>query len=143
MDKQARQHYRFQISAALLLLQVVATALHVVPDLVYAHASVRTTTRVVAEINSLGPVWVLLFGTSALILGAALWWGKRETYAHLACAGVWVFYAAGLWLGAFAAQPHGTVFFPIIVTAVAGLHTILAASYNEDLANAKTRGVSA
>jgi hypothetical protein len=117
---------------ALVLLQLVATGLHVVPSLVYPHTALKTT-RVVAEINSLGPVWVLLFGVTSLGLGAALWWNRGETYAHLACAGTWVFYATGLWIGAFGEQPHGTILFPVVATMTVLFHTILAASYNEDI----------
>lgn len=141
MERPVRHRYRLQSSLVLLILQLVATALHVVPSLVYPRTATRTTTRVVAEINSLGPVWVTLFGLTALMLAAALWWNRRETYAHLLCAGTWVFYSSSLWLGAFAATPHGTVFFPVVASAVAVFHTILAASYNEDLADAQERRI--
>jgi hypothetical protein len=137
MERPFRRHYRLQSSVVLLVLQVAATALHVIPSLVYPPVSVRTTTRVVVAIQHLGPVWVLLFGCSSLALGAALWFGRPgrgEAYGHLFCAGVWVFYATGLWWGAFAEQPHGTVLFPVLATCVVGFHTIVAASYNEDAA---------
>lgn len=121
--------HRIQESVALLILQVAATALHVVPKLVY---SAHPTTRIVAYISSLGPIWVLLFGATSLMLGASLWWKGRQDYAHLACATVWVFYMVALFVGAFASSPHGTVFFPAVAAAIVGVHSILAVSYSDD-----------
>jgi hypothetical protein len=127
-----RRRHRTQESAALLGLQVVATAVHIVPRLVYAQRQLRTTTRIVAALADLGPAWVVLFGVTALGLGAALWWRRGQTNAHVACGAVWVMYDMGLWLGALADTPRGTVFFPIVVLALVVVHAILAASYNED-----------
>lgn len=130
--------HRIQESVALLILQVAATALHVVPTLVY---SGHPTTRVVAYISSLGPVWVLCFGATSLTLGASLWWRGRQDYAHLACAGVWVFYAVALFVGAFAGSPHGTIFFPIVASAIVVVHTILAIGYSDDAGVARRRAL--
>jgi hypothetical protein len=127
-----RRRHRVQESVALLVLQIVATGLHVVPRLVYALPSARTTTRIVATLAELGPVWVVAFGVSALGLGAALWWRRQLASAHVMAAAVWVFYTVNLWIGALAVHPHGTVFFPIVTTLVIIFHMILAASYNED-----------
>lgn len=131
MARSPRRH-RTNLSLVMLALQVTAAVVHIVPSLVYPVLSVRTTTRIVAEINSLGPVWVLCFGVSSLLLGITLRLGRGETYGHLACAAVWVFYATGLWLGTFATSPHGTVLFPIVATMTVTVHFITAASYNED-----------
>ena len=95
-----RRRHRTQESVALLALQVVATAVHIVPRLVYAQRQIRTTTRIVAELADLGPVWVVLFGVTALGLAASLWWRREQTTAHILCGAVWVFYDAGLWIGA-------------------------------------------
>lgn len=119
----------------LLGLQVIAAGLHVVPSLVYPVSSVRTTTRVVAQVNALGPVWVLLFGLSSLLLGTTLAANRAQVHGHLSCATVWVMYATGLWIGSLATEPHGTVFFPVIATFVVIFHMLLAASYNEDAAS--------
>jgi hypothetical protein len=139
MDRPFRRHYRLQSSVILLVLQLVATALHVIPSLVYPSNTAVRTTRIVVEIQHLGPIWVLLFGLSSLSLAAALWFGRPgrgEAYGHLFCAGVWVMYATGLWLGAFAEAPHGTVLFPVLATFLVGFHTVVAASYNEDAVQA-------
>lgn len=127
-----RRRHRTQESVALLGLQIVATAVHIVPRLVYAQRTIRTTTRIVAELADLGPVWVVLFGVTALGLGASLWWRRGEATAHILCAGVWVFYDVGLWIGALADSPRGTVFFPVVVLVIVVVHVILASSYNED-----------
>ncbi len=143
MDRPFRRHYRLQSSVILLALQLAATAVHVVPSLVYPSAATARTTRVVVEIQHLGPVWVLLFGASSLTLASGLWFGKPgrgELIGHLFCAAVWVFFSSSLWLGAFAVTPHGTVLLPLVATFVILFHTILAASFNEDLANSQERG---
>lgn len=111
---------------------MTATVLHAVPRLVYAPRTGRTTTRVVAYIQDLGPLWVLAFGVTSLLLAAALLRRRGVHYGHLACATVWVIYAVALWIGALADTPHGTVFYPVVVTIVFGFHLLLAASYNED-----------
>ena len=139
MTTHPHRQYRVSASVVLLVLQVTATALHVVPSLVYPVVAVRTTTRVVAQINSLGPVWVLAFGISALILGATLRLDRGQAHGHLICAAVWVMYATGLWIGSLAAEPHGAVFFPVITTFVIIFHMLLAASYNEDAAGRPRR----
>lgn len=117
---------------ALLVLQVVATAVHIVPRLVYAPRLIRTTTRIVAALAELGPVWVVAFGVTALGLGAALWWRRGQVTAHILCGAVWVFYDANLWIGALADTPRGTVFFPVVVAVIVAWHVIVAASYDED-----------
>lgn len=106
--------------------------LHAVPGLVYAPRIGRTTTRVVAYIQDLGPLWVLAFGATALLLGLTLLRRRGVHYGHLACAAVWVMYAVALWIGALADSPHGTVFYPTVTTVLVAIHMILAASYNED-----------
>jgi hypothetical protein len=127
-----QRRHRTNLSLVMLALQLVATGIHVVPALVYPATGVRTTTRIVAEISSLGPVWVLTFGASSLVLGLTLWLKRGQAYGHLAAAAVWVMYATGLWLGTFANHPHGTVFFPTVATVITIVHVITAASYNED-----------
>jgi hypothetical protein len=106
-------------------------ALHAVPGLVYASRLGRSTTRIVAYIQDLGPLWVLAFGITSLILSVALVRRRGVHYGHLACAGVWVVYAVALWIGALADKPHGTVFYPTVTTVLVAIHVILAASYNE------------
>jgi hypothetical protein len=122
---------RTQVSVVLLFLQLVATALHVVPSLVYASYG-HPTTRIVAYISSLGPLWVLLFGATSVGMLVALRTGKGAYLAHVACGGVWVFYTIALWFGALASSPHGTVLFPVVTTALVFVHTILAGSYSDD-----------
>jgi hypothetical protein len=138
MPPHSRQ-YRTPASVVLLALQAVATGLHVVPSLVYPPANVRTTTRIVAEISSLGPVWVLVFGVSSLVMGVTLAIDRGQAHAHLICAAVWVMYATGLWIGSLAVAPHGTVLFPVVATFVVIFHMLLAASYNEDAAGRSRR----
>lgn len=133
MPQTHHRQYRTPASLVLLTLQVIATGLHVVPSLVYpATTAIRTTTRVVAQISSLGPVWVLVFGVSSLLLGGAMAINRGQVHSHLICAAVWVMYSTGLWIGSLAAQPHGAVFFPVIASFVVVFHMLLAASYNED-----------
>jgi hypothetical protein len=135
MDRPFRRQYRLQSSVVLLMLQAVATVLHVFPNLIYSTHGIRTTTRIVAEIQSLGPIWVFAFGLSSIALVTTLWFKRGETYGHLACATIWVMYATGLWLGTFVEKPHGTVFFPVVASFIVAFHSIVAASYNEDEAN--------
>jgi hypothetical protein len=127
-----RRRRRVRESVALLVLQVVATAVHIVPRLVYSQRAGRTTTRIVAQLAELGPIWVVVFGVTALGLGAALWWRRGQAAAHILCGAVWVFYDANLWIGALADTPRGTVFFPVVVALIVVWHVILAASYDED-----------
>lgn len=124
--------HRVQVSAVLLTLQLTATVLHAVPGLVYATRAGRTTTRVVAYIQDLGPLWVFAFGVSGLVLAVALLRHRGVHYGHLACASVWVMYAVALWIGALADTPHGTVFYPTVTSVLVAIHMILASSYNED-----------
>jgi hypothetical protein len=116
----------------LLLGQIVAAAVHVVPSLVYAPRQLRSTTRVVAYLADLGPAWVFAFGMTSVLLAGALWWKRGEWLAHLWCGAVWVMYCVGLWIGALGDSPRGTVLFPIVATIIVAMHVILAASYNED-----------
>jgi hypothetical protein len=127
-----RLKHRTRESMLLLILQLVATGLHVDPQLVYARPGARTTTRLVAYLAELGPVWVLTFGATSLLLTVSLLKMRAVWMAHLLCATVWVFYAAGLWIGALLDTPHGTVFFPSVATAVATMHVILGVSYSDD-----------
>jgi hypothetical protein len=125
--------HRLQVSYTLLTLQAVAAVVHAVPGLVYANRVGRTTTRVVAYIQDLGPVWVAAFGLSALLLAGALLRRRYVHYGHLACASVWVMYAVALWTGALLDTPHGTIFYPILASVVVVLHVVLASSYNDDV----------
>lgn len=116
------------LSAVTLALQVAATVLHTLPGLVYP---VRpTTTTVVVYINSLGPIWVTLFGvTSLALLGSLL--GKRfMNYAHLTAAAVWVLYTSALVTGAVATG--GTWLFPTVTSTIALVHAVLASGYDDD-----------
>lgn len=131
MIKEPTRH-RVQLSVALLVLQAVAAVLHSIPSLVYASAR-PTTTRVVAYVSQLGPIWVLVFGLTALGLLVCLLRGHSNALAvaHLIAGGSWVMYASSLWIGALAANPHGTVLYPCIATALAVVHSIIASSYND------------
>lgn len=137
-DQQRR--FRARASLVLLALQLAATGLHVVPSLVYPSSPYRTTTRIVAALSGLGPLWVLLFGLTSLLLTVGLLRGRGAHYGHVGCAGVWVFYATGLWFGAFGSIPHGTVLFPLLASFMVVFHMFLASSYNRDAANQPTRG---
>jgi hypothetical protein len=128
----SHRRHRVQESIALLGLQVVATAVHIVPRLVYSQRTNRITTRIVAQLAELGPLWVVMFGVTALMLSAALWWRHGQATAHILCGAVWVFYDANLWIGALADTPRGTVFFPITVAIIVAWHLIVATSYNDD-----------
>jgi hypothetical protein len=112
----------------MLILQVVAALLHSVPRLVYPNRP--TTTTVVVYINSLGPVWVTLFGVTALALGVAIIKRRWMNWVHLAAAAVWMLYASALAYGAWATK--GTWFFPIVAAAVVFVHTKLASGYDDD-----------
>jgi hypothetical protein len=128
-----RRRHRTQESLILLGLQAVATAVHIVPTLIYSPNSAHSTVRIVAYLAHLGPVWVLAFGVTALGLGASLWWQRGIWLWHLLGAAMWVAYDAGLWVGVLSSVPHGTVFFPIVALVPVATHVILAASYNEDV----------
>jgi hypothetical protein len=125
--------HRVHLSVALLVLQAIAAVLHAVPSLVYSTTARPTTTRVVAYVSQLGPIWVLVFGITALGLLVTMIRGRSAhlAVAHLVAAGSWVMYASSLWIGALAAEPHGTVFYPCITTAMAIVHSIIASSYND------------
>lgn len=127
------------MSVILLVLQFVATGLHVVPSLVYS-STAHPTTRIVVYISHLGPLWVLLFGVTALGMLFALRYQKGLYQTHIGCAAVWVFYSAALWLGALVASPHGTILFPVVTTALVFVHTILASSYSDDAGVERRRG---
>lgn len=129
--------HRLQVSYTLLALQVVAAAIHAVPDLVYPTRAGRTTTRIVAYIQNLGPTWVALFGVSALLLAGCLLLRRHVHYGHLASAAVWVMYATALWIGAYADLPHGTIFYPTLATVIVIIHMLLASSYNDDVRSAR------
>lgn len=124
------QRHRSQLSVALLGLQIVAAVLHAFPALVYPRGN-ATTTRIVVYISQLGPVWVIAFGLTALVLAGLLTTGRGLHFAHLACAAVWVMYASSLWVGALGSDPRGTVFFPCLATTMVIVHVITASSYND------------
>lgn len=110
------------------LLQAVAAVMHAFPRLVYPNRP--TTTTVIVYINSLGPVWVVLFGVTALGIAASLYTRRWMNWSHLAAAAVWVAYASALGYGAW--STGGTWFFPAVAAAVVFVHTKLASGYDDD-----------
>jgi hypothetical protein len=129
MPKHHELPYRRAWTIALLVAQIVTTAFHCVPRLVYP-ARPTTTAGVVALYQQLGPIWILLFGLTSLGLLVGLRWNRGLHWAHGAAMVSWVMYSAVLFTGAFATG--GTKFFPALVLILAGLHATCAWFYNDD-----------
>lgn len=92
---------------------------------------------VVVYIDSLGPVWVILFGATTLGLAASLYRRKCMNWAHLSAAAVWVLYASALVYGAWATS--GAWFFPVVAAAIAFVHARLASGYDDDASRGARR----
>lgn len=110
------------------MLQAVAAVMHAFPRLVYPDRP--TTTTVIVYINSLGPVWVVLFGVTALGLAVSLCKRRWMNWGHLTSAAIWVLYMSALSYGAWATK--GTWFFPVVAAALVFIHTKLAFGYDDD-----------
>lgn len=120
----------------LLAFQLVAAVFHCFPSLVYP-ARPTTTAGVVALSQNIGPIWVVLFGVSALLLVLGLARGRGLHWAHAACSTVWTIYAAVLFTGAIVT--HGTFWFPSVVMFLAVLHVLCAWFYNDEEGRAARR----
>lgn len=87
---------------------------------------------VVAYIGALGPVWVVGFGLSGLLLVASVaWWRAVLSVAHALACGVMGALAIALWIGALASQPEGPVVSAALATAVTAAHIALSWFYVE------------
>jgi len=123
-----RQRHRTGLSILLLTVHAAVALLHIDPSLVYGSRPI--TTIVVVYLAQIAPTWIGAFGLSALWLLAALLRNRQRHWAHLACAAVWLMYTSALWYGALASG--GPIVLPIVTMSLVGVHTIVAASYNED-----------
>lgn len=114
---------RMVLSWVFASLQVIFAVIHGFSFLVYpAHPS---TVRVVAYIQTLGPIWVYAFGGTSVLLITALLLRRLLPFTHSACAGVWAGYASALWVGALFDRPEGVVSFPIVATIIMIGHVVL------------------
>jgi hypothetical protein len=124
---------RFQLSVLLAVAQVAIGVLHLWPHLVYP--SNPATTKVVAALSGLGPVWVVWFGLSGLLLVLSLYANRLIHVAHMLTGSSWLAYAFALEVGAWAS--HGTHFLPAVTAIIAAVHIVAAVSYSND---ARERG---
>lgn len=114
---------RMVLSWVFASLQLIFAVIHGFSFLVYPlHPS---TVRIVAYIQSLGPIWVYTFGGTSALLIASLLSRRLLPFSHSTCAGVWAGYAAALWVGALADKPAGVVSFPILATVITIGHVVL------------------
>lgn len=128
--------YRRAWTSLLLAFQAVAAGFHLFPRLVYPSRP-TTTAGVVALSQNIGPIWVVLFGLSALGLAVGLARGRGLHWAHAGCSTVWIVYAAVLFTGAIVT--HGTYWFPSVVMFLAVLHALCAWFYNDEEGRAARR----
>lgn len=114
---------RMALSWILVVLQVIFAVIHGFNFLVYpAHPS---TVRIVAYIQSLGPIWVDAYGSTAVLLITALLLRRMVAFSHSCCAAVWAGYSAALWLGALSDRPTGVISLPIVTTLIMIIHIVL------------------
>lgn len=118
------------MSWVLFGLQAVVSVLHSFPAFVY-RPNPRTA-AIVEFVNSLGPWWLVLFGSSSISLLATLLWRRKRHWGHLACMFVWVLFATALWLGALASRPTGPILFPCVATALVLVHVVVATAYADE-----------
>lgn len=127
---QLRNRYRRTASWFLCLMQLALAILHLYPPLAYRSVN-ATTTRVVAWVNSLGGIWVLGLGLTAMTLGASLlFWNKLRAHAHLACAAATVTYDVQLWIGSLGERPFGPITYPLSFVLFVVGHLLLFFSYD-------------
>lgn len=119
----------------MFILQALAAVLHSFPRLVSPGRP--TTMTVVVYIDSLGPVWVILFGVTALGLAVSLYRRQCMNWAHLSAAVVWVLYTSALIVGAWATK--GAWFFPVVTAAIVFIHAKLASGYDDDASRSARR----
>jgi hypothetical protein len=124
---------RWQLSVLLAVAQVAIGVLHLWPHLVYP--ANPATTKVVAALSSLGPVWVAWFGVTGIALIVSLVANRLIHVAHMLAGSSWIAYAFALEVGAWSS--HGTHFLPAVTAIVAAVHIISAVSYSND---ARERG---
>lgn len=75
----------------------------------------------VVWIESLGPIWAVLFAVTGLWLLGAVWRAHGFVRAHIAAAGVWAFYASCILYSAVLTEPP----VPIIAGTIAGFVAVL------------------
>lgn len=124
---------RWQLSVVLAVAQLAIGILHLWPRLVYP--ANPATTKVVAALSGLGPVWVVWFGLSGIALVLSLYANRLLHVAHMLTGSSWLAYAFALEVGAWSS--HGTHLLPAVATIVAAVHIIAAVSYSND---ARERG---
>ena len=114
---------RLVLSWVFASLQVIFAIIHGFSFLVYpAHPS---TVRIVAYIQSLGPIWVDAYGATSLLLIVSLLLRRLLPFSHSCCAGVWAGYSAALWWGALADRPMGVISFPVVATIIMIGHIVM------------------
>lgn len=114
---------RLALSWILAGLEVIFAVIHAFNFLVYP--ANPTTVKIVAYIQSLGPIWVDSYGFTAVLLIVALCTRRLLAFSHACCAAVWSGYAAALWLGALSDRPTGVISFPIVTTLIMIIHIVL------------------
>ena len=132
----ARLHAR-RVAASWVLccLQLAFSILHTHAPWAY-RVDGRTSTGVVAYINSLGPVWAVLFGVTAVVMAGLLviseegWWlSKKIWLGHMLCGVVFAAFTAALFTSAIANTPAGPFTYPTLAFFITFSHGILTLSY--------------
>lgn len=90
----------------------------------------RTSTGVVAYINSLGPVWTILFGASGLVLGVACSLRKLQWVGHAACGSIFAGFMCALFVSAIFNSPAGPFTYPTLALFVTFAHGVMVYSYS-------------
>lgn len=80
----------------------------------------------VAYIESIGPLWTILFVATAAGLGVAVVRGRGFVNAHIAAAGISVFYGSGILISAVLTEPPVPVVHGTYATFVGLLHICIA-----------------
>lgn len=126
---------RVAASWVLCCLQLAFSILHTHAPWAY-RVDGRTSTGVVAYINSLGPVWAVLFGVTAVIMAGLLvigeegWWLSSKTWVgHLLCGVVFAAFTAALFTSAISNTPAGPFTYPTLAFFITFSHGILTLSY--------------
>ncbi len=132
---QADSARRAAASWVLCCLQLAFSILHTHAPWAY-RVDGRTSTGVVAYINSLGPVWATLFGITSVVMMVLLLFRESEGllrrkvwFGHMLCGGVFAAFTAALFTSAVSNMPAGPFTYPTLALIVTFSHGILTLSY--------------
>jgi hypothetical protein len=121
---------RIVASWALCVIQFVFCVLHTHGPWAY-RVDGRTSTGVVAYINSLGPVWTVAFGVSAALLGALLVFKRGALYGHVFCGAVFAAFTGALFTSAILNSPAGPFTYPALALFMVFANGVLVFSYSD------------